>query len=112
MSAWHESAIADDPYDPQLTLTPTETDLLAIRLAIAHLTYEHPAGEWVDWEDVPWLDEASFEALGASVDAVVPNLLRGLLAQGERIHDIDSASLMEMAKHGPTATPTGEERDR
>ena len=46
MSAWHESAIADDPCDPQLTLTPTEADLLAIRLAIAHLTYEHPAGEW------------------------------------------------------------------
>lgn len=81
-------------------LTPTEIDLLAIRLAVHHLAVECPASDWLHWDELMYLTEADFDAVAASITNTVPNLLRGLLSQGERIHDIDSALLLERAKHG------------
>lgn len=73
---------------PLIVLTEEETIALAMRLAVRNLNDTH----WLDWEDVPLLDEDGF---GRIVDAVADfciGLARKLHTY-ERESDVDSAEI-------------------
>lgn len=59
---------------PTVTLDHREAHDLALWMVAEHLAYPEATGDWLEWEDVPYLDEASFEALQAAVLALAPML--------------------------------------
>lgn len=74
--------------DP-IVLTQKETELLAMRRVMWALVN---AEEWLEWEDLPLLDEAGFDRVRAEVKAIEEWWVRRLM-RAERDHDIDSAEV-------------------
>ena len=72
-----------------IVLTQKETELLAMRRVMWALVN---AEEWLEWEDLPLLDEAGFDRVRAEVKAIEEWWVRRLMS-AEREHDIDSAEV-------------------
>jgi len=72
-----------------IVLTQKETELLAMRRVMWALVN---AEEWLEWEDLPLLDEAGFDRVRAEVKAIEEWWVRRLMI-AEREHDIDSAEV-------------------
>lgn len=75
--------------DETVSLSKDEADLLAIRMVVYQIDERD---EWLLWEDVPNLDEASFDALVEAVKVVGEQMAKGL-RHAEIDLDIDSAQL-------------------
>lgn len=75
--------------DEAVDLTDEEAEVLAMRIAVQHLS----AGEWLWWENVPLLSEASFVRLSKAADDLVADLWRAL-GRTEQSLDIDSAFVL------------------
>ena len=74
-----------------LDLTEEEAHRLAHRIAARRLA---DPGEWLEWEDYPMIGEYAFERL---VDEMADEAATEV-RQGDRMHDIDSAYLLEEAQ--------------
>lgn len=72
-----------------VNLSGEQARCLALRLATRQL-----ATDWLEWEDVPMLDEASFERLVKAADHVVHNLLVKSRVLDREL-EVDSAELLE-----------------
>lgn len=68
-------------------LSGEEADLLARRLVALHLEDHH---EWLDFDDVPHLDEQSFAMLGEAVAGLASALWLSV-ADSERAADLHRA---------------------
>lgn len=74
---------------PIIVLTEEETMALAMRLVVRHL---NDTNEWLDWEDVPLLDEDGFNRLIDHVCDIRIGLERQTVAY-ERAADVDSREI-------------------
>lgn len=70
-------------------LTEEETVALAMRLAVRNL---NDCDEWLNWEDVPLLDEDGFDRLTDAMTDVRIGLERKL-SRYEQEFDVDSAEI-------------------
>lgn len=75
--------------DEAVILNETETRALAMRRVLWALTNHD---EWLEWEDVPLLDEDGFNRLSDALDDI-RNWWTEHLRDFERVEDVDSAEV-------------------
>lgn len=83
--------------DDTVTLTATEARVLALYLAAEHLA-NCDVDVWLQWEDVPQLDEASWYLLHDTIKESAFGPLRAAVAVAEGVHGIDARLLAERAE--------------
>lgn len=86
--------------DRVVRLDADEASLLAARILAFHLEGNGSFGDpdqWLDWGDLPHLDEDSFTMVLDGMKDVATELW-DLVRSGEAAHDIDSAELLERAR--------------
>lgn len=87
--------MTDGPGDyphPTITLNDAEAYGVALRLAARQV-----ASDWLEWEDVGWLGEDSFERVEKAMEQVAVNM-RTLSRGYDAAHDIDSADILSRAE--------------
>lgn len=79
--------------DEGMGLTETEARCLALRIAARQI---RGFTLWLEWEDYPNLGEHAFERVIEAMHTVAKDLEKQT-RQVDRIHDVDSADLIEKA---------------
>jgi hypothetical protein len=74
----------------------TEVTALARRLIAEHLVFDN---DWLDWEDVPHLDEETFNRLSRDIDRLARREM-STVCHHDATTGLDSVYLLDLAQGG------------